>query len=146
MRRIALVAAVAAAAVLLPSRARAQDQWESQVRSLLEQGGQQLSSHGYTMTHRIYTGALNNGARESVQVSLEAGKEYQLVGACDTDCSDLDFVLFDGNGRQLDSDVLDDDVPIVSVTVSQSGSFTLQVMMVTCTADPCRYGVGVFGK
>lgn len=146
MRRIALVAVFSAAAVLLPSHARAQDQWEAQVRSLLAQGGQQLSSQGYTMTHRIYTGALNHGTKESVQVDLEAGKEYQLVGACDNDCSDLDFVLFDGNGRQLDSDVLDDDVPIVSVTVTQSGSFTLQVMMVTCTNEPCRYGVGVFGK
>lgn len=146
MRRIAIVAALAAAAVLMPSRARAQDQWEEQVRQLLQVAGRTFEQHGYSLTHRIYTGSLNNGTRESVEVSLDVGKEYEIMGACDTDCSDLDFVLFDGNGQQIDSDVLDDDAPVVSVTVTHSGRFMLQVMMVTCTADPCRYGVGVFGK
>jgi hypothetical protein len=81
-----------------------------------------------------------------VSLDLNIGTQYQIMGACDTDCSDLDFVLYDGRGNQIDQDVELDDVPIVTVTPSRTGTFRVKVTMATCTAEPCRYGIGVFGK
>jgi hypothetical protein len=145
MKRLVMAASLAAAA-LLPATAHAQDRWEEQVRQLLQQAGKTVEGQGFELTHNIVTGSLNQGAQETVDMTLDIGKEYRIVGACDTDCSDLDFILYDGNGNQVDSDLQEDDVPIVSVVVSHSGTFRLLVKMVRCSAEPCRYGVGIFGK
>jgi hypothetical protein len=145
MKRFLL--SVAAAALLLsPAAAQAQDAWTRQVRTQLTAAGQVLEQRGYELTHRIYTGALDNGEVEMVQLDLAVGMEYQIMGTCDQDCTDLDLTLYDGNGNVVDSDLMDDDVPIVTVTVGRSGSFRLRVSMAACSQEPCRYGIGAFGK
>ena len=147
MKRTALaLAAVAGMLVSTTAAARPQDEWVAQVRRLLQTAGRTFESRGYSMTHRIYTGSLNQGANEMVSLDLEIGTQYQIMGACDTDCSDLDFVLYDSRGNQIDQDVELDDVPIVSVTPSRTATFRVKVTMATCSAEPCRYGIGVFGK
>ena len=147
MKRTALaLAAVAGAFIATTAAARPQDEWVAQVRRLLQTAGRTFESRGYSMTHRIYTGSLNEGANEMVSLDLEIGTQYQIMGACDTDCSDLDFTLYDGRGNQIDQDIELDDVPIVSVTPGRSGTFRVKVTMAKCSAEPCRYGIGVFGK
>ena len=146
MKRILIFLAAVAAAAAAPAPAHAQDEWTQQVRRYLQQYGSRFEAEGYTLTHRIYTGALNDDASERVQLDLDIGTEYQIIGACDNDCSDVDLTLYDGNGNVVDSDLLADDVPIVSVTVTRSGNFTVVVSMASCSAEPCRYGIGVFGR
>ena len=148
MKRTALALAAVAAAFITTTAAapRPQDEWVAQVRRLLQQAGKQFEDRGYAMTHRIYTGSLNNGRNEMVGLDLDIGTQYQIMGACDTDCSDLDFVLYDAAGNEISSDVGTDDVPLVSVTPRRSGTYRVKVVMATCTAEPCRYGVAVFGK
>ena len=146
MKRTALALAAVAAAFIATTAAAPQDEWVAQVRRLLQQAGKTFEDRGYSMTHRIYTGSLNNGHNEMVSLDLDIGTQYQIMGACDTDCSDLDFVLYDAAGNQIDNDVETDDVPIVSVTPRRSGTYRVKVVMATCTAEPCRYGVAVFGK
>lgn len=145
MNRLLLTAALGAA-LFLPATARAQDAWVRQVRAQISEAGRVFESRGYELTHRIYTGSLNDGGAEMVRLELDVGREYQIMGACDTDCSDLDLTLYDGNGREVDTDLLDDDYPVVTVTVGRSGIFQLRVSMADCSAEPCRYGIGVFGK
>jgi hypothetical protein len=145
MKRILLsIAAVALFAT--PAAAQQQDAWTQQVRRILQSVGSHFEGQGYTMTHRIYTGALNDGGSERVELDLDVGTEYQIMGACDTDCSDLDFTLYDGNGQVVDSDVLPDDAPLVTVTVTRAGAFVIEVTMANCSAEPCRYGIGVWGR
>lgn len=146
MRRILITAAAVAAAILVPATARAQDAWVRQVRSILSQVGQTYEANGYELTHHIYTGSLNDGGAEVVRLDLDVGMEYQIMGACDEDCSDLDLILYDGRGNVVDSDMLDDDYPVVSLTVTHSGMFTVRVSMAECSLEPCRYGIGVFGR
>ncbi|HEX6371995.1 MAG TPA: hypothetical protein VF006_23930 [Longimicrobium sp.] len=145
MKKLLLLTA-ALAALFAPSTARAQDAWVRQVRAQITAVGSRFEQQGYELTHRIYTGALNDGASEMVDLELDVGREYQIMGACDEDCSDLDFTLYDGNGNVVDSDMLDDDYPLVSLTVTRSGVFRVRVSMADCSADPCRYGIGVFGR
>ena len=145
MKRILLLTA-ALAALFVPTPARTQDAWVRQVRAQISEVGSRFEQQGYELTHRIYTGALNDGGAEMVDLDLDVGREYQIMGACDEDCSDLDFTLYDGNGNVVDSDMLDDDYPLVTVTVSRSGVFRVRVSMAACSAEPCRYGIGVFGR
>ena len=63
MKRILLTTALAAA-LLVPATARAQDAWVQQVRAQLSQYGQTFEANGYHLTHRIYTGSLNDDGDE----------------------------------------------------------------------------------
>jgi hypothetical protein len=146
MKRTALALAAAAGLIMTTAAAVPQDEWVAQVRRILQSTARTFENNGYSMTHRIYTGSLNSGREAMVSLDLDIGTQYQIMGACDTDCSDLDFVLYDPRGNQVDDDVATDDVPIVSVTPSRSGTYRVKVVMAACSAEPCRYGVAVFGK
>jgi hypothetical protein len=146
MKRTALALAAVAAAFLTTTAAAPQDEWVAQVRRLLQRAGKSVEDRGFSMTHRIYTGSLNQSRFEMVSLDLDIGTQYVILGQCDTDCSDLDFVLYDQAGNQVDDDVEMDDAPVVAVTPRRSGTYRVKVTMATCTAEPCRYGVAVFGK
>ncbi|HEX5724281.1 MAG TPA: hypothetical protein VFX98_02380 [Longimicrobiaceae bacterium] len=146
MKRTTIALATVAALFASTAAFTLQDRWVQQVRNQLRAAAQAYEREGYEMTHRIYTGQLDDGESERVALTLDVGREYQIIGACDNDCTDLDMVLFDGRGRELDSDLLEDDVPIVATGVSRSGQFTVEVRMANCNVEPCRYGIGAFGR
>lgn len=134
-------------ALLVPAApAVAQDQWVQQVRTLIRESGKRFEEEGYSLTHEIFTGSLNDDAKDTVNLDLSIGTEYYIVAACDTDCSDVDLVLYDPAGNEVDSDTLMDDFPIVQVTAPRSGTYSVHVSMATCSVNPCRYGVGAFGR
>ena len=146
MKRTALALAAVAAAFVTTTAAVRQDEWVAQVRRQLQQYGRQVESRGYSLSHQILTGSLDNGSSEMVEVNLEIGTLYQIMGACDNDCSDLDLTLYDRAGREIDSDLQVDDYPVVSVEPGRTATYRIKVTMATCTAEPCRYGIGIFGK
>lgn len=140
-RAMALVAVglVAAAPV-------AAQQYTQQVRQQLDGARRTLDDEGYSQTHDYEIGNLNDDAEESFTLTLEGDRPYAIVGACDADCSDMDFWLYDENDNLIDSDTSTDDVPVVRVTPSWSGEFRVRVKMYACSANPCYYGIGVFGN
>lgn len=146
MKRILLAASVCAALFTTAAAAAPQDEWVRQVRRYLLEAGRRFEQQGYELTHDIYTGSLNDDAQEMVTLNLSIGTEYQILGQCDEDCTDLDLILYDAAGNQIDSDLLDDDYPVVSVVPRRSGTYRVRVSMATCSVEPCRYGIGVFGK
>jgi hypothetical protein len=131
---------------LVATAAHAQDQWERVVRQQLSQVGNASEGRGYTMSHDIYMGRLDDDANTNLTLNLDAGKMYEIWGVCDQDCSDIDMVLYDDNDNEIDSDLLTDDKPLVEVTPLHSGRFRIKVTMANCRANPCRYGVGVWSK
>ncbi|OYW46936.1 MAG: hypothetical protein B7Z33_00770 [Sphingomonadales bacterium 12-68-11] len=145
MRRFS-TASVFGAALLAAVPALAQDEWEQQVQKLIERAGESYSENGYHYGGFTRTGSLRDGATERVTVRLGSNVDNQLVGVCDTDCSDLDLILLDSDGDQVDSDVADDDVPIVSLRPSRDGVYTIEVRMIDCDENPCRYGIQQFIK
>jgi hypothetical protein len=147
MNRRTLFAALALAAATLAARpAHAQDTWERQVIRLLGRAGSVATDNGMSLTHEPTLGSISNGASERHTINLEAGTAYVLVGVCDNDCADLDFRLFDSNGNEVASDVATDDTPVISITPRRGGRYVLQAVMADCRADPCRYGIGVYGR
>jgi hypothetical protein len=141
MRHFAL-AIVGAVCLLQP--ASGQDRFEQQVRAQLDRVGENLKNKGLELTTQIYTGKLGEDRNEEVSVRLRAGVRYAIVGVCDEDCKDLDLVLYNGSGRELASDIEEDDVPVVEVTPDRDGLYMARAVMANCGAEPCAYGLGLF--
>jgi hypothetical protein len=146
MKRIAIALSAVAGLVLTTAAAAPQDEWVRQVRRMIQEAGRVYEQRGYSLTHQVYTGSLQQGDNEYVSVRLEAGNDYQIMGACDNDCSDLDLVLYDAAGNQVDDDLEMDDFPIVAVSPRRTATYRVKVVMATCSREPCRYGLGTFGK
>jgi hypothetical protein len=146
MKRTALALSAIAGLVLVTAAATPQDEWVAQVRRQIRQAGQIYEQRGYSLTHQIFTGSLAEGSNTFVTVRLVAGNQYQIMGVCDNDCSDLDLVLYDPAGNEVDDDLEMDDYPIVAVTPRRAGAYRVKVVMATCTREPCRFGLGTFGK
>ncbi|MFN3213430.1 MAG: hypothetical protein ACE37M_10015 [Henriciella sp.] len=76
---------------------------------------------------------------------LEPNTGYLIVGVCDRDCSDIDMQIENDDGETLDTDIEDDDAPVLEFrTDADSDHYKLDLDMVSCSADFCFYGIGVF--
>jgi hypothetical protein len=146
MKRSIIALAALVALPLFSSPAAAQNEWVTQVRRQLTTAGRSLAERGYTLSHDVSTGSLDQGATQDLTLSLDAGTQYQILGVCDNDCTDVDLTLYDAAGREVDSDLQVDDYPVVSVSPARSGRYRVHVSMATCSAEPCYFGVGVFAK
>ena len=147
MHRNVILSAAVLSLLGVTGRAQAQpDQWTRQVNALLDQAASIATSNGMRRTHEPYVGSLRTGATSSHTLQLSAGTSYQIIGVCDNDCSDFDLRLYDPRGREVDSDLLTDDTPVVSVTPRRTGTYTVRAIMTTCSSQPCRYGIGVYGR
>lgn len=120
MRMLSLVSI---GVIALVQTATGQNRFEQQVRAQLDKVGQNLAKKGFELTTQIYTGELNEERNDEVSVRLRAGVHYAIVGVCDEDCKDLDLVLYNALGRELASDVEQDDVPVVEVTPDRDGLY-----------------------
>ena len=105
-----------------------------------------LADDGYTESHLRRTGQLNDDRTRSYTIRLQEGMRYSIAGVCDDDCADLDLMLYDARGRMIDQDESTDDHPVVSVTAPRSGTFSVRVRMYDCSANPCAFGLVVFGE
>jgi len=83
---------------------------------------------------------LSLGGEHRLQVSLRASQAYAFIGACDNECDNVDLILEDASGSQVDSDVLADDYPLVEVTPPADAIYTLRIQLKTCTIAPCFVG------
>lgn len=115
------------------------------VWSQLEDHYSQAEAEGYDSRNYII-GRLNDDEEETWTINLFAGNTYRVTGACDGDCQDIDLVLLNEDGTELDSDLLVDDVPVLNYTIKATGSYSIRVIMAQCKEDPCYFGLGVFFK
>jgi hypothetical protein len=143
--KVLLFAAAAAAAASFAQPVYGQDQWAQQIQHFIDKSDEQMQSNGFHVDSPIRQGALAASASERVTVHVRGGGLTQIVAVCDTDCSDLDLLLYDRLGNLIDKDLQADDVPIVSRQGGE-GDLTLEVRMVKCSTDPCRYGIRAYTK
>jgi len=101
---------------------------------------------GYQETHTIKTGALKDGVSEGFNVELDGGKTYKIISKADSDCKDLDMIIYDENGNEVAKDILDDDTPIINIIPATTAQFSVKVIMRSCTSDPCYYGILILGR
>lgn len=142
MKKLIQIGLVAGLAVSLPNLAAA-DEWEAQVREQLAAAQSYYQSQGYTRVGRFEIDTMTDDEIDNFTVTLAKGVNYHIIGACDLDCSDIDFWLYDEDGNEIDSDISDDDVPVVEVTPQWTGEFRIKVRMYDCGSEPCYHGIVV---
>lgn len=86
-----------------------------------------LRARGYRSFGEPQRGRLEEGEGREFGVRLEGEKCYAILAVGDGTVRDLDLILLDGSGKQLDRDIEADPRPIVRVCPTQSGQFTMQV-------------------
>jgi hypothetical protein len=136
-----LAAALCLGAHAIPAQAQL---WQQQVTTRLERASSTAASGGMRSVLSPMTGSLRTGTNATHTVQLNAGTQYMLVGVCDDDCTDIDLVLLDPSGAQIGADLDRDAIPVVQVTPSRSGTYSVRASMPSCSSQPCFYGVGVY--
>ena len=139
MQRLAAAFLVVAAGA---TAAAAQDEWTRQIDDQFERFEPSVRERGLQPRGGRRYGRLDDDASERIEVAANAPTLF--VALCDNDCTNLDLVLVDAGGAVVDSDVLDDDYPMVSV--DPAGTYRLEVRMTVCSASPCRYGVQAYSR
>ncbi len=140
-------AAAVTAAALSPVAAFAQNSFERLVIQLLG------TQHEYEDFERNETpdwiGALRRANQDrQIQhtVELQAGVTYRIVGACDTDCTNMDLEVFDAAGTKVGENLSFDDHPYVELTPEVAGTYRVHPWVVDCRARPCYGGVRVLKR
>ncbi|HVV32279.1 MAG TPA: TIR domain-containing protein [Vitreimonas sp.] len=121
-------------------------EYQQQVMQRLGQVQQSLQSQGFQAISAPTAGQLNQGQYQNFPVTLTTAGDYRIVGVCDSDCGDLDLVLYDANNNVVSQDNLTDAVPIVEAQLQSPGQFTVQATMHTCNVAPCYFALGLFGR
>ena len=138
---MALVAGLAL--VFAPPAAAQEDPWLAQVATRIDSVVKAVAVEGLSPAAHPVAGALAMGGADLVEMTLGPG-QYLIVAVCDADCKDLDLVLTTADGVEIDTDVLLDATPVVTVDLSEEATLNLEVKMAGCLSGPCRYGVGLY--
>lgn len=120
------------------------NEYEREVAERLDYRGSLLLEQGMEPFDAYILGSLSEGADTTIYVNLYAGQEYLFTGACDRDCGDIDFEVYDEDGELLDEHLGYDDIPEVSVAPERTGAFQIDVSMPNCAEALCWYGIGMF--
>ena len=126
--------------------ASAQNRYQDQIRAQLQVAAQTVAEQGYVPAQEIVSGNLNQGARETMMVTLQGGGIYAIVGVCDEDCTDVDLRLDGPNGALLAEDIASDDTPVLEFVAPANGQYRLTVVMPGCSTAPCYWGVQLYQK
>lgn len=122
------------------------DPYVNQISNQLVHAIRVAREAGFSVSHEPHAAILPRSGRQDVTVNLRAGKAYRILGVCDDDCRDLDMALYDENGKLIDKDQKDNDLPAVSVTPRWDGPFTVRTTMASCRTGQCLYGFEVFAR
>jgi hypothetical protein len=91
-------------------------------------------------------GVIQTGEDMVARVNLVEGGDYMVVAYCDPGCTNLDLVLVDSFGEQIEADRLPDAEPILMFAAESTGSFQVQVNAVECSDVGCSVAVGILGS
>ena len=135
----ALVVLVAAP-VALSAQSHAQLVWNQ-----LQERHNTVIKDNYRIT-RYLIGSLNDSGTDTWTMHFTAGRTYQITGACDADCRDIDIEVTDLNGRVIVADTEVSDLPNVAFNVDGSGDLKVKITMYQCSENPCFWGLGIWSR
>lgn len=87
---------------------------------------------------------LRAGTQATSELALEAQRRYVIEGVCDGDCDDVDIVVRDAGGDVVASDRASDDEPVVELVPEASGTYTVALVLASCSTSTCEAGLNVF--
>lgn len=78
---------------------------------------------GYSCRNQVGGTYLKTGGNYIIRTTLYSGNNYLLVGQGNENVRDLDIILADENGNEIDRDQRSDATPIVKVRPKWSGTY-----------------------
>lgn len=120
--------------------------WQQTLATQLQQAQSVLGQQGYQLVGQPYSNSLQPGQSQDLPTDMSVGYEYQILGVCDADCSDLDIRVYGGDGALVVEDTSTNNQPNVGIIPSVSGTFSVQVSMYACTVAPCFYAVQLYAR
>jgi len=118
---------------------------KAQVERLLDSAENRIRSQGYSLIQR-FGGSLDENRWTGRNLRLQAGHAYLIHAVCDSDCRDLDLRLFSEYGSEVASDLDPDDHPLLIYRPTQTGLYSLRIIMAACAADPCSFGGALYTR
>jgi len=105
----------------------------AQATAALDQHVRDLAS-GYTRASGCEdrVAPLADSGQDRWSVTLQEGVAYRIIAGCDANCSDVDLYLENAEGVVVDSDTLVDDYPVVNVTPTAQGRYTVRTTVFSC--------------
>jgi hypothetical protein len=141
------IAGVLLALTALPASALTQGKrWERQVRARLDRTVAALKTSSPGSARILTVAPLNTEESESLVIPLQSGTTYEIVGACDEDCSDLHLLLSTASGDDVAVDRSSENLPVVRFMPRVSGAYRVRVTMAACRVNPCWFGVAIRGS
>ncbi len=122
------------------------DKWAKNVRAQLRRQALALgllAGGAVTEPYQPFIRSLRQGSYQDISYRLTKGTTYVMTGACDVDCGDIDFELWSSDSK-IKTDYAADDHPVIFFTPPWTGTYILRAKMVECSAEPCRFGVGIY--
>ncbi len=104
------------------------------------------AASGFHLLGQIMTGILPAGETMSVRVNLVEGADYMVAGYCDSDCTNLDLVLVDSFGEEVEADTLPDAEPVLMFRAEATGAFFVRAEVMECPSNACTLAFGVMGS
>lgn len=92
-----------------------------------------MRARGYESFGTSARGELSEAGTNAYDVDLEGGKCYAILAVGDSGVRNLDLMLLDATGREVDRDVAADARPIVRVCPPANGHYRMQVRMASGT-------------
>ena len=139
----ALMVAVPAQAQSPAPSADALNEFQRQVDSQLNDAQAVLEQEGYVQVQRyIDNRGLSETESRDRPLQLDTDGDYVITAVCDSDCGDLDLVLY-ASGSEVARDTASDAYPVLALR-PQSQAHQLEVTMYGCGAEPCYFGFSVF--
>lgn len=126
------------------SEAAAQASYQQQIRAALRTAAGR--ARGARPEGEPLMGVLNGKATDNRTVDLQAGVRYTIVGVCDANCPDIDMRIWGPAGAKLAEDVQQNNTPVLEFTAPAAGRYRIAVEMVSCSANPCAWGVQVLAS
>jgi len=104
------------------------------------------SASGFSLVRDVQEGSMASGEILEIPVTLMAGSDYMLVGFCDQACSNLDLLLLDASGEEVQADTLPDSQPMVTFSPESLHPSVVKVVMARCATPRCRFALGILGR
>ena len=138
-----IIAAIAVAPAVSAQSSTPLNEFQQQVDNQLNDAEAVLAQEGYVQVERYIDqrGLSENESRDR-RLQLDTNQDYVIAAVCDSDCSDLDLVLYAGSS-EVARDTASDAYPVLTLR-PQAQAHQIEVTMYGCEAAPCYFGFGVF--
>ena len=101
---------------------------------------------GFQLLGDIQEVSLGQGEDLAIALPLLEGADYIVVAYCGDACTNLDLVLFDSAGGEVQADRLPDSQPVLMITAESTGVFYIHATVVECSMENCETAVGVLAS